>query len=126
MTGDQYQATYLTNQALVVQKADNAIHWIDLYPLNSTIGFHNIYPVDSTIQRLDNPGQVKNQSIIPSTDVRQLTLTLKMTTAQVVETPVTVNNNSPIQDYVSPNDQTQPTFKMTPGFKLSQKDVNVE
>ena len=126
MTGDQYQATYLTNQALVVQKADNAIHWIDLYPLNSTIGFHNIYPVDSTIQRLDNPGQVKNHSIIPSTDVRQLTLTLKMTTAQVVETPVTVNHNSPIQDYVSPNDQTQPTFKMTPGFKLSQKDMNVE
>ena len=40
-----------------------------------------------------------------------------MTTAQVVETSVTVNNNSPIQDYVHPNDQTQPTFEMTPGFK---------
>ena len=40
----------------------------------------------------------------------QLTLTLKMTTAQVVETSVTVNNNSPIQDYVHPDDQTQPTF----------------
>ena len=38
----------------------------------------------------------------------QLTLTLKMTTAQVVETPVTVNNNSPIQDYVHQDDQTQP------------------
>ena len=46
----------------------------------------------------------------------QLTLTLKMTTAQVVETSVTVNNNSPIQDYVHPDDQTQP-FEMTPGFK---------
>ena len=46
----------------------------------------------------------------------QLTLTLKMTTAQVVETSVTVNN-SPIQDYVHPDDQTQPTFEMTPGFK---------
>ena len=34
-----------------------------------------------------------------------------MTTAQVVETSVTVNNNSPIQDYVHPDDQTQPTFK---------------
>ena len=32
----------------------------------------------------------------------QLILTLKMTTAQVVETSVTVNNNSPIQDYVHP------------------------
>ena len=47
----------------------------------------------------------------------QLTLTLKMTTAQVVETSVTVNNSSPIQDYVHPDDQTQPTFDMTPGFK---------
>jgi len=28
-----------------------------------------------------------------------------------------VNNNSPIQDYVHPDDQTQPTFEMTPGFK---------
>ena len=33
-----------------------------------------------------------------------------MTTAQVVETSVTVNNNSPIQDYVHPDDQIQPTF----------------
>ena len=40
----------------------------------------------------------------------QLTLTLKMTTAQVVETSVTVNN-SPIQDYVHPDNQTQPTFE---------------
>ena len=39
-----------------------------------------------------------------------------MTTAQVVETSVTVNNNSPIQDYVHLDDQTQP-FEMTPGFK---------
>ena len=40
----------------------------------------------------------------------QLTLTLKMTTPQVVETSVTVNNNSPIQVYVHPDDQTQPTL----------------
>ena len=40
-----------------------------------------------------------------------------MTTAQDVETSVTVNNNSPIQDYVHPDDQTQPTFEMTPGVK---------
>ena len=55
--------------------------------------------------------QINNQSIIPSTDIIQLTLTLKMTTAQVVETSVTVNNNRPIQDYVHPDDQTQPTFQ---------------
>ena len=33
-----------------------------------------------------------------------------MTIVQVVETSVTVNNNSPIQNYVHPDDQTQPTF----------------
>ena len=60
--------------------------------------------------------QNNNQSIILSTDVIQLTLALKITTAQVVETSVTVNN-SPIQDYVHPDDQTQPTFERTPGFK---------
>ena len=29
-----------------------------------------------------------------------------MTTAQIVKTSVTVNNNSPIQDYGHPDDQT--------------------
>ena len=38
-------------------------------------------------------------------------VTLKMTIAQVVETSVTVNNNSPIQDYIHPDDQTQTTFQ---------------
>ena len=54
--------------------------------------------------------QINNQSIIPWTDVVQLALTLTMTTAQVVEMSVTVNNNSRIQDYVHPDNQTQPTF----------------
>ena len=74
--------------------------------------------------------EINNQSVIPSTvdgitlwllisftDVIQLTLTLKVTTTQVVEMSVIVNNNSPIQDYVHPDDQTQPTFEMIPGFK---------
>ena len=61
--------------------------------------------------------QVNNQSLIPSTDAIQLTLTLKMTTAQVVEMSVTVNKNSPIQDYVHQDDHTQPTYEMTPGFR---------
>ena len=50
-----------------------------------------------------------------------------MTTAQVVKTSVKVNNNSPIQDYVHPDDQTQPTFEIvtshaktyTNGFPLN-------
>ena len=46
----------------------------------------------------------------------QLTLTLKMTSAQVVETSVTVNN-SPIQDYVHPDNHAQLTYGMTPEFK---------
>ena len=33
-----------------------------------------------------------------------------MTTAQVVEASDTVNNNSPIQNYVHPDDQTQLTY----------------
>ena len=47
----------------------------------------------------------------------QHTLTLKMTSTQVVKTSVTLNNNSPIQDYVHPDDHTQPTYGMTPGLK---------
>ena len=39
-----------------------------------------------------------------------------MTTAPVVETSVTANNNSPIEDYVQPDDHTQATYEMTPGF----------
>ena len=34
-----------------------------------------------------------------------------MTTARVVETSVTVNNNSPIQDFGHQDDHTQPTYK---------------
>ena len=55
----------------------------------------------------------------------QLTLTLKVTTAQVVEKSVTVNNNSPIQDYVHPDDQTQPTYEMTPGFKPFTEELYI-
>ena len=40
-----------------------------------------------------------------------------MTTTQVIETSVTVNNNSPIQDYVHLDDYIPPTYEMTPGFK---------
>ena len=33
----------------VVQKVDNAIDWINLYPLDSAIFFPNIYPLDSNL-----------------------------------------------------------------------------
>ena len=50
-------------QCPVVQNVDNAIHWINPYPLDSTIGFPNMYPlvgdlVDSTIYLLNNQGKL--------------------------------------------------------------------
>ena len=45
---------------------------------------------------------------------------MKITTTQLVETSVTVNNG-PIQDYVHPDDHTQPTYEMTPGLKKPSK-----
>ena len=53
------------NQASVVQMTDNASHWINLYPLDSAIGFPNHppslsgfdrlpWPVNSAIQLLPN------------------------------------------------------------------------
>ena len=56
--------------------------------------------------------KLPSSDVILSTEVMQLTFTLKMTTAQVVETSVTVNNNSPIQDYVHPDDHTLPTCEI--------------
>ena len=31
----------------VVEKVDNAIHWINLYPVDKVIGFSKKYPLDS-------------------------------------------------------------------------------
>ena len=61
--------------------------------------------------------QGANQSLIPSSDVIQLTLTLNMTTAQVVETSVTVNN-SLIQHYVHPDDHTELTYLLMYSIKF--------
>ena len=49
-------------QAPVVQKADSAIHWINLCPVDNVIALCNhlsrrwivIFPLDSAIQRLNN------------------------------------------------------------------------
>ena len=37
------------HQAPVVQKVDCAIHWINLYSLDSAVGFPNTYPLDSDL-----------------------------------------------------------------------------
>ena len=46
LTGIHFIAIYL---APVVQKVDNTIHRINLYPLDSAIGFPNTYPLDSDL-----------------------------------------------------------------------------
>ena len=58
-----------------------------------------------------------SSAIVSGIQLIQLTMTLKTTTTQVVETSVTVNNNRPIQNYIHPDDHTQPTNEMTPGCK---------
>ena len=66
---------------------------------NIFCGFVTNLALATVFTQLTN--QINNQSIIPSTEVIQFTSTLKMTTAQVVETSVTINNNTHIQDYVN-------------------------
>ena len=51
-----------------------------------------------------------------STTRQHFHLTLMMTSAQVVETSVTVTDNSPFQDYPHPDDHTTQST-VTPGFK---------
>ena len=39
-------------QALVIQKVDNAIHWINLNPVDNAVGVNNTYPLDSDLSGL--------------------------------------------------------------------------
>ena len=39
----------LNNLALVVRRADNAIHWINHYTAVSVVCFVNTYPLDSNL-----------------------------------------------------------------------------
>ena len=55
-------------------------------------------------------GSPAEPKVAHKTVVEDYSLTLKMTTAQVVEKSVTVNN-SHIQDYDHPDDYTQPTYE---------------
>ena len=48
---------------------------------------------------------------------------MKITTPQLVEMSVKVNNG-PIQDYVHPDNHVQPTYEMTPGLKNLPKCCN--
>ena len=37
------------HQAPVVQNVDNAIQWINVYPVDIVVGFPNTYPLDSDL-----------------------------------------------------------------------------
>ena len=62
--------------APVVQKVDNAIHRINLYPVDSAILLVSlmpihwivIYPIDSTIQCLNNRGPIASLTVIVEID----------------------------------------------------------
>ena len=51
---------YSIGLALVVQKLDEDIHWMNFYPLDNAIGFCNTYLLDGDffggIQYLNKPG----------------------------------------------------------------------
>ena len=47
----------VADQVPVLQKVDSVIYLVNLYPLNSAIGFSSTYPVDSAIQLLSNQGK---------------------------------------------------------------------
>ena len=42
-------AKYSDHQAPVVQTLDSAVHWINRYPLDNSIGFARVYPRDSDL-----------------------------------------------------------------------------
>ena len=39
-------------QALVIQKVDNPIHWINLNPVDSVVGIQYTYPLDNDLSGL--------------------------------------------------------------------------
>ena len=45
----QAKGETFTLLAPVVQKVDNANHWINLYPVDKVIGFPDTYPLDSDL-----------------------------------------------------------------------------
>ena len=52
--------------APVIQKVDNSIHRINLYPLDSVVGFHNTYPLYSDLSggwRYPNHVTMNSESI---------------------------------------------------------------
>ena len=109
------QSTALEQERFDVRSLSPAFHnlWLLLVCLKSlikdtnrkkihyTLLFTGLNPLSSTrpsaVTHTSLTNQVNSQSLIPSTDEKQLTL--KMTTAKVVETSVTVNNISGLHSH---------------------------
>ena len=43
------EAAIFIHLAPVVQTMDSAIHWINHYPLDNSVGFASVYPLDSDL-----------------------------------------------------------------------------
>ena len=67
--------------------------------------------------------QFSRTRLIHSTDKQHFHLTLMMTSAQVVETSVTVTDNSPFQGYPHPDDHTTRST-VTPGLNPLLEKTN--
>ena len=52
--GEAQSHSLFAFQAPFVQKMDNAILRINLYPVDKIIGFPNIYPLDRAIEHFNN------------------------------------------------------------------------
>ena len=46
---DHRKFNFTNRLGLVVQRVDNAIHWINHYPTDSAVCFVNTYPLDSDL-----------------------------------------------------------------------------
>ena len=44
-----YGILFISPLTPVVRRVDSAIHWINHYPLDNTIGFASAYPLDSDL-----------------------------------------------------------------------------
>ena len=71
--------------APVVQKVDNAIHRINLFPVHSAIGFPNTYPLDSDIYPVDSAIQLFEQPRrLPTVPQCLFTITLELDDSQTL------------------------------------------
>ena len=62
---------YIPGSRSCSKLVDNAIHWINLHPVDNAIGFPNtylmivIYPLECTIERLNNRGLEARREVLP-------------------------------------------------------------